>query len=284
MTEAQVGQDTHLYSEFYQPLHAPGVWFSSFYGSVGQTTRGVFQGDNKVADYLVGSARAGVDVGATLGTAGNVRLGARWTQVNARVETGDPVLPAVRELTSGFRLAFVLDQIDHAWFAQSGVRAGASYYGATTALGSALDYQKLAADATYVHSWGSNTLNVHAEGGTDFDSGMPAYESFTLGGPLRLSAFRMNQFAGHEFAFARAMFYRRVFALPDLLGTGVYVGASAEIGRIRDRYQQQLQQLQGTLYSASVFLGADTFAGPAYIGAGVGNGGAVSAFLLLGAP
>ena len=31
---------------------------------------------------------------------------------------------------------------------------------------------------------------------------MPAYESFTLGGPLRLSGYRINEFAGREFASA----------------------------------------------------------------------------------
>jgi NTE family protein len=211
-----------------------------------------------------------------------VRAGLVWTQVNARVETGDPVLPSVRQLTAGAHAGFMLDQLDHAWFAQAGYRVNASIYSATKALGSALNYQKFAADGTYVVSWGSNSVLLHAEGGTDFGSGMPPYESFTLGGPLRLSAFRLDQFAGHEFAFARAMYYRRIFALPDLLGTGVYLGGSAEVGMMRDRFQQM--PIPPTLFSASVFLGADTFAGPAYLGAGVGNNGAVSAYLLLGAP
>ncbi len=64
LTEFQVGQDTHLYSEFYQPLNEAGIWFGSLYGQVGQVTRGVFNGDNKVAEYLVGNVRAGIDAGA----------------------------------------------------------------------------------------------------------------------------------------------------------------------------------------------------------------------------
>ena len=38
---------------------------------------------------------------------------------------------------------------------------------------------------------------------------MPAYESFVLGGPLRLSGYRVNQFAGNQYAFGRLMYYRR---------------------------------------------------------------------------
>jgi len=57
---------------------------------------------------------------------------------------------------------------------------------------------------------------------------MPAYESFTLGGPLKLSGYRVNQFAGREYVFGRAMYYNRTLPLPDLLGRGIYVGASAK--------------------------------------------------------
>ena len=111
---------------------------------------------------------------------------------------------------------------------------------------------------------------------------MPPYEAFTLGGPLRLSGYRINQFAGRKFAFARAMYYHRAFALPDLLGSGVYVGGSLEAGRVTDRFDNGPSE--GTLFSGSVFLGADTAAGPAYLGLGGGKAGHWALYLLLGAP
>jgi NTE family protein len=125
-------------------------------------------------------------------------------------------------------------------------------------------------------------LNAHVRGGTDFGSGMPAYESFTLGGPLRLSGYRINQFSGREYAFGRLMYYKRVLSLPDILGSGVYFGGSAEIGTIRDRVDGLPSP--GTLWSGSAFFGADSFAGPAYLGVGFAGGGHWSLYLLLGAP
>jgi NTE family protein len=282
LTEAQVGQDTHLFSEWYQPLHPEGVWFGSLYGRIGQTTQGIFQGNDNVATYLVGQGQVGLDLGATLGTMGALRVGPQWTRVDARVDTGSPIFPSVRETTAGGRLGLVIDQLDHPWFSRNGYAAQVSYYGATTALGSALNYQKLQASGTYVQSWGAHTLNALASGGTDFNTNMPAYETFTLGGPLRLSGFRINQFSGREYAFGRMMYYNRALPLPDLLGSGVYFGASAEVGNIRDRIDGL--QSPSTRYSGSLFLGADTAAGPAYLGAGFGNAGAFSVYLLLGAP
>jgi NTE family protein len=274
LTEAQIGQDTHLFSEYYQPLNEQGVWFGSLYGTVGQTTRGVFSGNDKIADYLISSARGGVDFGATLGT--------RWTQVHARIDTGDPVLPSVRELTAGVHAGLTVDALSHAWFPQEGYTGNVAYYGATKDLGSALNYQRLEAAGAYATSWGPHTLNFFASGGTDFGSNMPAYETFALGGPLRLSGFRINQFSGREFAFGRLMYYYRWLPLPSIMGSGVYLGASGEVGNIRNRVDGLPSP--GTRYSGSLFLGADTAAGPAYLGAGFGNNGAFSVYLLLGAP
>jgi NTE family protein len=242
----------------------------------------VYDGDNNIADYLAGILRGGIDFGAVLGTKGVMRLGGVWTKIDARVDTGDPVLPSVRELTAGPRLQITIDQLDHAFFARNGYSAIINAYLATKSFGSALDYQRVSGLGNFAKSWGPHTLNLHVEGGSALGTDMPAYESFLLGGPLRLSGFRIGQFAGREFAFGRLMYYNRILPMPDLLGSGIYAGASAEVGRMYDRFGGL--PLPGTLYSGSVFIGADTFAGPFYLGVGVGNGGSVSAYLLLGAP
>jgi NTE family protein len=282
LVEGQVGEDTHLFTEWYQPLTASGVWFGSLYGVAGRTTRGFFQGDDKIADYLITSGRGGADLGVTLGTLGALRVGPQWTQVHAKVDTGDPILPSVTELTAGGRASLVFDTLDHAWFPQSGYTATLTYYGATQALGSAVNYQRFEAKGLFAQSWGPHTLNVSAQGGTDFGTDMPAYETFALGGPLRLSGFRLNQFSGRQYWFGRAMYYWRIFDMPELIGSGVYAGASAEAGRIRDRADDLPSP--GTQYAGSLFLGAATAAGPLYLGVGVGSGGAVSGYLLLGVP
>ena len=282
LTEGQVGQNTHLYTELYQPVSESGVWFVAPYGLIGQSTRGVFQGDSKIADYLVKLGQGGIDGGLVLGTLGELRFGPVWTHVDARVDTGSPVLPSVRETTAGLRSILYLDALDHPWFASSGYSLVATGYAALTSFGSALDYERVEGRATAAWSWGAHTLNFHVAGGSDFGSNMPAYESFTLGGPLRLSGYRVNQFAGRKYGFGRLMYYNRIFPLPDILGSGVYLGGSAEIGRMTDRFDGLPSG--GTLWSGSVFLGAETFAGPAFFGLGLGGSGNWSLYLLLGVP
>jgi len=282
LTEVQIGQNTQLWSEFYQPVDESGRWFVAPYGRIGQQTRGVFAGDDKVADYRVGIGQVGLDAGAVLGTWGQLRAGPVWSRVNARVDTGSPVLPSVKETTAGLRAVLFVDQTDHAWFPTQGFGASASAYAAMKPFGSAVSYQRLEGLARGAQSWGPHTVGFAVSGGTDLGSDMPAYESFTLGGPLRLSAYRVNQFAGREYAFGRLMYYNRVLPLPDILGSGVYVGGSAEVGWMGDRFDGLPSP--GTLWSGSAFLGADTFVGPDYLGIGFSKAGQWSLYMLLGAP
>ncbi|HXX86382.1 MAG TPA: patatin-like phospholipase family protein, partial [Casimicrobiaceae bacterium] len=185
-TEAQIGQNTYLSTEFYQPLNERGNWFVAPDGLIGQQTRGVFAGKDKIATYLISTGQAGVDLGAVLGTWGQLRGGAVWANVNARVDTGSPVLPSVRQTTAGLRAGLFVDQTDRAWYPSAGYGFTGTAYAAMTSFGSALNYQRLEGTARGIYSWGANTLNLSVSGGTALGSDMPAYESFALGGPLRL--------------------------------------------------------------------------------------------------
>ena len=282
LTEAQVGRQTFLATEFMQPVEERGRWFVAPYARVGNEFRYVFSGDDKVAEYQTKETRVGLDGGSYLGTWGEARLGLVWRRVDAHTETGLPILPDVDETTAGLRALFLVDQLDNAWFARSGYRLAAAAYAADEGLGSDRNYQRLDGELTAVRSWGAHTVNFKISGGTDFHSDMPAYENFTLGGPLRLSGYRIDQFSGRQFGFSRLMYYNRAIHLPDILGSGVFVGASIEAGQMQGRAGSQ--STTGTLWSGSVFLAASTFAGPAYFGFGFGETGHYSLYLLLGAP
>jgi NTE family protein len=282
LTEAQIGQDTHLFTEFVQPVDERGRYFVAPYAWIGQTNRGVFIGEDRVAEYNVREARVGLDAGAILGTWGEARLGAVWRRVETRLDTGSPVFPDVKETTAGPRATLFIDQQDAAWFPRSGYRVIGTAYLADDSFGSDLDYKRLEGQAVAAKTWGPHTFNLGVAGGTDLDTDMPAYESFTLGGPLRLSGYRINEFAGRRMEFGRLMYYNRAFPLPDILGSGVYGGTSVEVGRMSDRVDGLPGS--GTIWSGSVFMAADTFVGPLYFGIGAGEGGRWSLYLLLGAP
>lgn len=282
MTEVQLGSDTQFFTQFIQPIEETARYYVAPYFLARSTSRGVFIGENRVAEYDVKDVSLGVDAGANFGTWGYARLGPVWRRVDASVDTGSPVLPDLTETTAGPRALFVADQFDRAWFPRSGYRGIASAYFADSGFGSDRNYKRFEGQFSAARSWGEHTLNVGVIGGTDAGSDMPAYDTFTLGGPLRLSGYRINEFSGRRMLFGRAMYYNRTIPLPSILGAGVYAGASLEAGEVRNRFDGL--PTGGTVWSGSVFLAADTFAGPAYFGIGKGEGDRWGLYLLLGAP
>jgi len=282
LTEVQVGQDNRVFTEFYQPIDERGRYFVAPYASAGLSTRGIFQAGNRIAEYEVREVRAGVDAGLALGTWGELRAGPLFRRINAQVDTGSPILPALAETSAGLNLRMRGDQMDHAWFPRSGHRIVASAYLADKSLGSDNKYQRVEALADGATSWGAHTFNVRLAIGSDLHSDMPAYENFSLGGPLSLSGYHLGEFAGKQMAFGRLMYYNRALPMPDILGSGLYIGGSLEVGQMQRRLDGGGDT--GTLKSGSIFLGADSFLGPGFLGLGFAPGGRWNVYLLLGAP
>ena len=282
LTELQIGTNSGINTEFYQPVDERGRWFVAPYASLSQSTRNLYLDDDRVAKYVANEGRAGLDVGANFGTWGEARVGAQWRRISAKVDIGSPLLPELSEDASGVRARFYVDQLDHPWFPRRGYLVNASYYQADEALGSDRDYKLGKAELTGSTSWGSHAFVVTVEGGTNMGTDVAPYDTFTLGGPLHLSGYRIDQFSGQRMAFGRLLYYNHAVKLPRILGSGVYAGGSLEAGQVREQINGEPDT--GTLLSASVFLAADSFLGPAYFGVGVGKGGRVSVYLVLGIP
>jgi len=203
------------------------------------------------------------------------------------VNVGSPVLPDVKANTSGVRARLFADQLDTPFFSRAGHRLVANAFGSLSALGADDEYQKIDARWTSAHSFGRHTVSLNLLAGSDLGSNLPAYDSFVLGGPFRLSGFRIGQFSGQKMAYGSLSYYNQILRLPSILGSGVFLGATAEAGQINGQYAPAGTST-GTLYSGSIYVGAETFLGPAFIGYGYGWGGNVNStssfYLLLGVP
>ncbi len=81
---------------------------------------------------------------------------------------------------------------------------------------------------------------------------------------------------------AHFIYAHRTASLPTGLGRGFYVGMGFDAGNVWQPTEHA--SLGDMRYGASAFLGADTLAGPLYLGIGVSRGGNRTLFLYLGIP
>lgn len=101
-----------------------------------------------------------------------------------------------------------------------------------------------------------------------------------LGGLGNLSGYPEEAIFAPQTALARVVYYRRVAHADSLLTIPLYVGGSLEWGGFwRSRNQVDIDGMQS---AGSLFVGADTFLGPVFLGYGRAQGGHDSFYLTFG--
>jgi len=282
--DLQIGYRDHFASEFYQPISLTAGAFVAPRLELQEEPIVYFLDGNRIGDYRTSTARVHLDVGAQ-NKYGEIRLGALAGHLEANADFGLlPVLPDYNLTQVGYNVRAVFDQIDSPSFARNGVLAEFRSFGTFNDWGSDDEYNK-----TDILLMGAKAIDRHALQfaayyGTSLAGDIPTYDPFLLGGFLRGSGYRMDELVGDNVALLRTVYTYKMTSLPPLLGRGVYLGGSLEATRgslgIDINSEKEIRP------SASIFIGADTFLGPAYLawGHAFAHDHPNALYLLLGAP
>lgn len=106
------------------------------------------------------------------------------------------------------------------------------------------------------------------------NNGLP---SFSLGNPTRLAAYGTNELLTNQYFYARTGYIHRVYNSESLLGGGIYVTGSYELGKAYGLPGSPVLPMDAT---AGVIL--DYAVGPIFLGGSVGEGGHKKLFFYLG--
>lgn len=265
----QIGASPQWFTELYHPLNwtvgLSNDWFFATYAGVERRKGTLYNaGGAEYARFDRTSSRAGADLGQPWGRYGEVRFGLEALRVRATPTLvasapGDGV-EAVQTTEIGLRLGIVVDQLDFANFPQRGYRlVGAAAFGDSRENG---HFQRLEASALSVLTVGRHTLNLYGLArGASVQQGA-TIGRYNLGGFHSLSGYHDGQLAGNYVLFSRLTWYMRLANTPTLV-RGLFVGATAEVGNAYAT-RSELHTLS-IRTGMSLFLGADTGLGPAYL-------------------
>jgi NTE family protein len=130
-------------------------------------------------------------------------------------------------------------------------------------------------------SFGRNTLVPAVEALKTLDGTVTLVSAYDLGGVFRLSGLGPNQLVGESGGLATLAYYRELSRV-DLgaLSARVFAGASMEAGNV---YQPGEPVTVDTLrHGGSLYLGAQTAIGPAFLGVGFADGGERRVYFMIG--
>lgn len=293
----QIGSKPSWYTEFYRPLRwvesLGWDWFVAPSALIRREQFTTYVDPEGPESGRVRRTTEGLalDLGQPWAQWGELRLGAymrRWTDKPLLIGEGyegSPDSQTRRE--QGLRVRATVDQLDYAFFPQSGFRVQAELAGgALTESGEQRDegddFTRFEGDGSFVFTLAKrHTFNLYARaqmaaGGAP-SQGLGLY---SLGGFQNLSGYKTNQIGGNYLVFTRVGYYYR---LPPLaLTRGTFAGFTIEAGNAWDRRDDvSLGRLRSGF---SAYLGADTGIGPLYVGLAWAPRGDAAIYLFLGRP
>jgi NTE family protein len=278
----QFGTNSLVASEFYQPLNDALNWVFDTRVGVRRDQIDVFSDTGEaLAQYIFTTTDLTAGFGRVFGNWGQVGLGGfrAWGEGHKRI--GIDALPSINNDDGGLVLDFRIDTLDSITWPRHGTHLRGEYRQSLEEMGAQADGNYAGIDFGQSFTFGKNTMFFTAEMSTVVSGAAVIDNVFFLGGFLRLSGLEPNQLIAERGGLARVMYYRELSAF-DLgsLTQRMYVGISLETGNVYDRGDPVT--VKSLIVAGSVFVGADTFLGPAYFGYGRAQDGQDSIYLIIG--
>jgi NTE family protein len=281
--EAKLGEEPTFRAEWQQPFTANSPAFLSLGSSRREKRYNLYVQDHQsTAEFLRVTNMLNLDTGWSLGSLGEWRAGWYGSRDSLALQVGSNGLFDLNDSKTreqGLRTRLVLDQLDNPRWPRSGY---ALQLDARKPLHRTDDPAPQPSGAFVLDTVTTDRRDISwrftLRGG--YSDKNDAAEVFELGGFRNLSGYQPGELLGHRMAFARTMVSWRVSSLPSALGSGLYVGASAEVGRVWATLP--LAQDTRWLPAGSVFVGADTILGPVFMGVGHGKKGQLTGYFNLG--
>jgi NTE family protein len=280
--DGRIGNSAHLFTEFYLPFTPRQRWsllpsaaFEVTNLPLGTDLEGI--GQLHIRDF-----RAGLATGRALGNAAEIRGGFQLDVGSTRTRVDGIDSPSQDFQTREYFLRYVVDDLNDLAFPQRGGgmtlewrRYQEQNFGYAPADTVRFDWRQ-------VQSWGRNRLALWLSAGATWDSDRLAERNqFRLGGFMNLSGLPRDVLRGPDYGIARLIYYRQVGRGGDgILEMPMYAGASLESGNVwGSRNDLGFSKVRT---DASVFIGVDSFLGPAYLSFGYDSVGRTAIFLSLG--
>ncbi|MFZ6657548.1 patatin-like phospholipase family protein [Undibacterium sp. TJN19] len=291
--DAEFGNSLKFHTELRQPLFEREGMYLSPFAEIGQSTRNLYNGDTRIAEYNFRGDKLGLDLALRLGEQsilGEARLGLNFNHYRVRPKLGgylyrdengnvlSEALPSADLQQFGLKAAIVIDQLSDASFPRYGYKFDGNVFLGTNR--SHQNYQELAINTTWATSIENHSINLKLNGAGLFqnDTEIRGIGS-TLGGFQQLSAYQPDQFTGNYMLYGSLTYLLRAVKF-DLAGQSLFLGTSLEAGNVWDKRSDI--SLSSLRKSASLFAGFNSFIGPIYLGFALGQNGARNVFFQMG--
>jgi len=278
----QIGETPRFLVEYFQPFSALGEYYSLSQFEHSQYSQGAFSGDTQVGEFRTRRNRLVTYIGRQFSYHSDLRLGLDLASGRVTRRVGDESFAERQDFAEGaLVLEYRYDTLDSKRFPTQGRRLRFRYEMASEELGADDEFNAVSMDALGVYRRNHTNLVLSFAFQSATHRQLPSQKQFSQGGLLNTSGLNQDVKVGQHSARTTGVAYRsleneRIAALNYPVYYGVSVGAG-EVFQQRDDITIDNLKLSG-----SVFVAADTPAGPVFLGVGAAEGEGLSLLLSLG--
>ena len=256
----RLGRTSGLEASLYQPLDRRHRWFVEPGVTTQSSLEDIFDDGEPVARYRFSHAYGYLDAGRVFGTRAELRAGLRTGTQRATRDIAFRELEEIEgESYGGWSLRYSYDSRDRTLLGSSGLLARATYFRGDEELGAPGFYERAEATATYSIPVGENVAYLRGSGGSAFDTLLPAYDLFTLGGPVSFPGLSIGELRGNSYWTAQAGYLHKIGDINPVFGQSVFAGVMLSAGDMSGRIDFRREEI---IYSGAFVLSARTPFGP----------------------
>jgi outer membrane protein assembly factor BamA len=192
-----------------------------------------------------------------------LRLGYVASDRNVNLETGSPLLPQLAATDAGVIATGIFDTRDTAFNATRGVVASFEYVKSDGTFGAQRNWQRMESGIGFAVPFNNDVLWIDAAGGSNLSSALPPDRLFTLGGPVSLPGYDLDELRAAAYWTISGGYLWQIKDLFALRGQTLYAGV-----RIRDlkAYDILDSKNYGQIQSVALFITGRTPVGPLTLG------------------
>jgi NTE family protein len=262
------GSEYGLKTEYFHPLTSYTGWFVAVHGTADSSPFFVYQRDKLLGDYRNRLMGGGLDIGYTFGRGAELRVGyeAGYQKINEAL--GIPVAPEVHGRFGVTTVRYRLERFDDPVIPRRGARLESTFKFYDTAPGTPdiVPTEELKLGLAEHTSQKSSVL-LFASGGTSFATKDTGFPPFSLGGPLRLSAYGTNELLTNQYFLVQPAFLYKLWEISPLLKQNAYLLTMYEAGKAYDQPPSTTKVAQ----DATVGILFQTLFGPVFFGGSLGD-------------
>ena len=279
-TQVQLGKTLGSRTFLYQPLSAGSPYFLTPEFEIGRRSLYIRNGSDLVAEYFRIERNFSLGLGRSFDKYGECSAGPRFGSGDLRRHVGDPSLGSGSFDVGEVYAKCVYDQLDDPDFPRTGQFAQVYFVGSKEGLGADADFEQLNTQIVVPWTEERNTFSVAVRAANTFGD-LPAARSYAMGGFFDIPGYPDSSILAADYFAARVSFYRRLTeAGSAFLGLALFGGGAFEYAKFWN--DDPRLPSNDSIFSSSLFIGADTPVVPIYLGYGLADEGNRAIYFALG--